>query len=186
MTSNTFDVSLLKISKTDVIDVKAVGGDTHLSGEDFDTTLVNYSIQEFKKKISEDVRGNPRAMGRLKVACEKAKRDLSSSIFAAIEIDCLYEGIDFSIRISRAKFEELNSSYSEKCIKLVEKCLFDGEIKKKDVDEVVVVGGSTRIPKVQRLVEEFFDGKTLCKNMNGDEAVAFGAAILAARLSGNY
>ncbi|KAJ0810216.1 putative Heat shock protein 70 family [Helianthus annuus] len=96
----TFDVSLLKISKTGVIDVKAVGGDTHLGGEDFDTTLVNYCIQEFKKKYSEDVRGYPRAMGRLKVACEKAKRDLSSSIFASIEIDCLYEGIDFSIRIS--------------------------------------------------------------------------------------
>ncbi|KAM0028224.1 putative Heat shock protein 70 family [Helianthus debilis subsp. tardiflorus] len=181
----TFDVSLLKISKTGVIDVKAVGGDTHLGGEDFDRTLVNYCVNEFKKKHKEDLRRNPRAMGRLKVACEKAKRDLSSSIFAPIEIDCLYEGIDFSIKVSRAKFEELNASYFEKCIRLVEKCLFDGEIKKKDVDEVVVVGGSTRIPKVQRLVEEFFDGKTLCKNMNGDEAVAFGAALLASRLSGN-
>ncbi|KAJ0878678.1 putative Heat shock protein 70 family [Helianthus annuus] len=181
----TFDVSLLKISKTGVIDVKAVGGDTHLGGEDFDRTLVNYCVNEFKKKHREDLRRNPRAMGRLKVACEKAKRDLSSSIFAPVEIDCLYEGIDFSIKVSRAKFEELNASYFEKCIKLVEKCLFDGEIKKKDVDEVVVVGGSTRIPKVQRLVEEFFDGKTLCKNMNGDEAVAFGAALLASRLSGN-
>ncbi|MFS7976933.1 putative Heat shock protein 70 family [Helianthus anomalus] len=181
----TFDVSLLKIRKPGVIDVKAVGGDTHLGGEDFDTTLVNYYVNEFKKKHREGLRRNPRAMGRLKVACEKAKRDLSSSIFAPVEIDCLYEEIDFSIKLSRAKFEELNASYFEKCIQLVEKCLFDGEIKKKDVDEVVVVGGSTRIPKVQRLVEEFFDGKTLCKNMNGDEAVAFGAAILASRLSGN-
>ncbi|KAJ0743194.1 putative Heat shock protein 70 family [Helianthus annuus] len=181
----TFDVSLLKISKTGVIDVKAVGGDTHLGGEDFDATLVNYCVNEFQKKHRENVRGNPRALGRLKVACEKAKRDLSSATFTPIEIDCLYEGIDFSIKISRAKFEELNSSYFVKCIKLVEKCLFDGEMKKKDVDEVVVVGGSTRIPKVQRLLEEFFDGKTLCKDMNGDEAVAFGAAILAAKLSGN-
>ncbi|KAJ0878688.1 putative Heat shock protein 70 family [Helianthus annuus] len=181
----TFDVSLLKISKTGVIDVKAVGGDTHLGGEDFDRTLVNYCIKEFEKKHREDVRGNPRAMGRLKVACEKAKRDLSSTTFTPIEIDCLYGGIDFSIKISRAKFEELNSSYFEKCMELVEKCLLDGEIKKKDVDEVVVVGGSTRIPKVQRLVEEFFVGKTVCKSMNGDEAVAFGAAILAAKLSGN-
>ncbi|MFS7976941.1 putative Heat shock protein 70 family [Helianthus anomalus] len=181
----TFDVSLLKIRKPGVIDVKAVGGDTHLGGEDFDTTLVNYCVNEFKKKHREDLRRNPRAMGRLKVACEKAKRDLSSSIFALVEIDYLYEGIDFSIKVSRAKFEELNASYFEKCIQLVEKCLFDGEIKKKDVDEVVVVGGSTRIPKVQRLVEEFFDGKKACKNMNGDEAVAFGAALLASRLSGN-
>ncbi|KAI3759878.1 hypothetical protein L1987_50262 [Smallanthus sonchifolius] len=131
----TFDVSLLKISKTGVIDVKAVGGDTHLGGEDFDTTLVNYCIKEFEKKHREDLRRNPRALGRLKVACEKAKRDLSSATFAPIEIDCLHEGIDFSIKI--------------------------------------------------RLVEEFFDGKTLFKSMNGDEAVAFGAAILAARLSGN-
>ncbi|XP_076915140.1 heat shock cognate 70 kDa protein-like [Bidens hawaiensis] len=181
----TFDVSLLKINKTGVVDVKAVGGDTHLGGEDFDMTLVNYCAQEFKKKHGEDIKGNPRAMGRLKVACEKAKRDLSCCIFASIEMDCLYEGIDFSIKISRAKFEELNSSYFEKCIKLVEKCLFDGEIKKADVDEVVVVGGSTRIPKVQRLLVEFFDGKTLCKNMIGEEAVAFGAAVLAAKLSGN-
>ncbi|KAK9073059.1 hypothetical protein SSX86_007381 [Deinandra increscens subsp. villosa] len=181
----TFDVSLLKISKTGDIDVKAVGGDTHLGGEDFDTTLVDYCAEEFKRKHGEDIRRNPRAMGRLKVACEKAKRDLSAAIFAPIEIDCLHGGIDFFIKISRAKFEELNSSYFKKCIELVEKCLSDGKIKKKNVDEVVLVGGSTRIPKVQQLVMEFFEGKTLCKSMNGDEAVAFGAAILAARLSGN-
>ncbi|GJT65951.1 heat shock cognate 70 kDa protein-like protein [Tanacetum coccineum] len=124
-------------------------------------------------------------MARLKVACEKAKRDLSSTTFASIEIDCLHEGNDFSIKISRAKFEELNSTYFTKCVQLVEKCLFDGEMKKKDVDEVVVVGGSSRIPKVQRMVEEYFEGKTLYKTMNGDEAVASGAAIMAARLSGN-
>ncbi|KAM0028222.1 putative Heat shock protein 70 family [Helianthus debilis subsp. tardiflorus] len=180
----TFDVSLLKISKKGVVDVKAVGGDTHLGGEDFDMALVNYCIKEFEKKHKEGIRRNPRAMGRLKVACEKAKRDLSSAISASIDMDCLYEGNDFSIRISRAKFEELNSTYFEKCIELVEKCLLDGEIKKNNVDEVVIVGGSTRIPKVQRLVEEFFDGKTLCKRMNGDEAIASGAALLAARLSG--
>ncbi|GJY91363.1 heat shock cognate 70 kDa protein-like protein [Tanacetum coccineum] len=181
----TFDVSLLTISKKGVIDVKAVGGDTHLGGEDFDTTLINYCINEFKKKnTGVDIRGNPRALGRLKVACEKAKRDLSSTIFAPIEIDCLHEGIDFSTKISRAKFEELNATYFDKCIQLLESCLFDGEMKKKDVDEVVVVRGSSRIPKIQRMVE-FFDGKTLCRSLNGDEAVASGAAILAARLSGN-
>ncbi|XP_035834873.1 heat shock 70 kDa protein-like [Helianthus annuus] len=117
------------------------------------------------------------------------EKDMESWPFKIVEgperSQLLYEGIDFSIKISRAKFEELNSSYFEKCIELVEKCLFDGEIEKMNVDEVVVVGGSTRIPKVQRLVEEFFDGKTICKSMNGDEAVAFGAAILAAKLSGN-
>ncbi|KAK9073060.1 hypothetical protein SSX86_007382 [Deinandra increscens subsp. villosa] len=180
----TFDVSLLKISKTGDVNVKAVGGDTHLGGEDFDMTLVDYCAKEFKKKHGEDIRRIPRALARLKVACEKAKRDLSAATIAPIEIDCLHEGIDFSIKISRAKFEELNSSYFKKCIELVEKCLSDGKIKKKNVDEVVLVGGSSRIPKVQQLVEEFFDGKTLCKSMNGDEAVAFGAAILAARLSG--
>ncbi|GKB48542.1 heat shock cognate 70 kDa protein, partial [Tanacetum coccineum] len=102
-----------------------------------------------------------------------------------IEIDCLHEGIDFSTKISRAKFEELNVTYFDKCIQLLESCLFDGEMKKEDVDEVVLVGGSSRIPKIQRMVEEFFDGKTLCRSLNGDEAVASGAAILAARLSGN-
>lgn len=135
----TFDVSLLTVSKTGEIDVKAVGGDTHLGGEDFDTTLVNHCIEQFKKKHGEvDIKGNPRALGRLKVACEKVKRDLSSTSLAPIEIDCLYEGIDFSMKISRAKFEELKSTYFEKCIKLVEKCLIDGKMKKKDVDEVVV------------------------------------------------
>nr|GEU96905.1 heat shock cognate 70 kDa protein-like [Tanacetum cinerariifolium] len=120
-----------------------------------------------------------------KVACEKAKRDLSSAIFAPIEIDCLHEGMDFSTKISRAKFEELNATYFDKCILLLEECLRDGEMKKRDVDEVVLVGGSSRIPKVQRMVEEFFGGKTLCRSLNLDEAVASGAAILAARLSGN-
>ncbi|GJZ15235.1 heat shock cognate 70 kDa protein-like protein [Tanacetum coccineum] len=139
--------------KTGVIDVKAVGGDTHLGGEDFDTTLVNYCINDFKKNNrGVDIRGNPKALGRLKVACEKAKRDLSSTSSTSIEIDCLHGGIDFSATISRAKFEELNAAYFKKCIKLLEECLRDGEMKKKDVDEVVIVGG---------------------------------AAILAARLSGN-
>ncbi|GKE05524.1 heat shock cognate 70 kDa protein-like protein, partial [Tanacetum coccineum] len=183
----TFDVSLLIISKTGVIDVKAVGGDTHLGGEDFDATLVNYCINEFKKKNrGVDIRGNPRALGRLKVFCEKAKRDLSSTSVASIDIDCLHEGIDFFTTISRAKFEELNATYFDKCIKLLEECLRDGEMKKKDVDEVVIVGGSSRIPKVQEMIEEFFSGKTLCRSLNGDEAVASGAAIWAAKLSGNY
>ncbi|PWA87565.1 heat shock protein 70 family, peptide-binding domain protein [Artemisia annua] len=182
----TFDVSLLTISKKGVIEVKAVGGDTHLGGEDFDAALVNYCINEFKKKnTGVNILNNPRALGRLKVACEKAKRDLSSTVFTPIEIDCLHEGIDFYTKITRAKFEELNATYFDKCIQLLERCLLDGKMKKKDVDEVVLVGGSSRIPKVQRMVEEFFGGKTLCRSLNGDEAVASGAAILAARLSGD-
>ncbi|GJY92409.1 heat shock cognate 70 kDa protein [Tanacetum coccineum] len=181
----TFDVSLLTISRTGAIEVKAVGGDTHLGGEDFDMTLVDYCITEFKKKHRNDIRGNPRSIARLKVACEKAKKDLSSTSLVPIEIDCLYEGVDFSIKISRAKFEELNSNYFDRCIQLIEKCLCDGKMKKMDLDEVVLVGGSSRIPKIQRMVEFFFEGKRLCKSLNGDEAVASGAAILAARLIGS-
>ncbi|CAH1432896.1 unnamed protein product [Lactuca virosa] len=180
----TFDVSLLRVGNTGSIDVKAVGGDTHLGGEDFDMTLVNHYMNEFKKKHSEDISGNPRALARLKVACEKAKRDLSSTTLASV-VDCLYKGIDFSIKISRAKFEELNSSFFEKCVHVVGECLRDGKMDVKEVDEVVVVGGSSRIPKVQRMLEDFFNRKVLCKDMNGDEAVAFGAAILASKLSGN-
>nr|GFB12504.1 heat shock cognate 70 kDa protein-like [Tanacetum cinerariifolium] len=138
----TFDVSLLTISNIGDINVKAVGGDTHLGREDFDMTLVNYCIREFMKKPRDvNLRENPRAVARLKVSCEKAKRDSSSTTFAPIEMDCLFEGNDFLIKISRAKFEELNSTYFTKCVQLVEKCLFDGEMKKEDVDEVVVIGG---------------------------------------------
>ncbi|CAH1447335.1 unnamed protein product [Lactuca virosa] len=144
-----------------VIDVKAVGGDTHLGGEDFDRALVNHCMMEFNKKHKVDgMNGNPRALARLKVACEKAKRDLTSTTLASIEIDCLYKGIDFSTKISRAKFEELNSTLFDKCIQLVGDCLSDGKMLKTEVDEVVVVGGSSRIPKVQQMLEEYFNGKT--------------------------
>ncbi|GJR14146.1 heat shock cognate 70 kDa protein [Tanacetum coccineum] len=181
----TFDVSLLTISKTGVFDVKAVGGHTHFGGNDFDAALINYCITEFKRKHKcvVDIRDSPRALGKLKVACARAKRDLSSTSLARIEIDYLHELIDFSITISMAKFEELNSMYYEKCIKILEKCLRDGDMPKSNVDEVVVIGCSTRIPKVQRMLEEFFHGKTLCNSLNGYEVVASGAAILAARLN---
>ncbi|GJS94377.1 putative heat shock protein 70 family protein [Tanacetum coccineum] len=185
MGGGTFDVSLLNISKDGTFTVKAVGGDTHLGGEDFDKTMVNYCVQEFRKKENKDVRINARAMTRLKVACEKAKRDLSSTTITSIEIDSLYEGIDFSMKITRAKFEELNSDFFNKCIEHVETCLRDGGMSKKDVNDVVVVGGSTRIPKVQQMLIEFFDGKPLCKSINADEAVAYGAAALASKLCGN-
>nr|GEW46333.1 heat shock cognate 70 kDa protein-like [Tanacetum cinerariifolium] len=179
----TFDVSLLTISRRGTITVKAVGGDTHLGGEDFDKTMVNYCVLEFKKRQKKDVSENARAMGRLKVACEKAKRDLSSTAQTSIEIDSLYEGIDFSMKFTRAKFEELNADFFTKC-KHAENCLTDGKMDKNDVHDVVIVGGSTRIPKVQQMLSELFDLKPLCKSINVDEAVAHGAAVFAANLSG--
>ncbi|KAJ0462992.1 putative Heat shock protein 70 family [Helianthus annuus] len=185
MGGGTFDVSLLKISKSGTITVKAVGGDTHLGGETFEQLMVNHCVELFKKKEKKDVSENARAKMRLKIACEKAKRDLSSTIQTPIEIDCLYEGIDFSTKFSRAKFEEINAGFFIMCIKHVENCLRDGNMQKSDVDDVVIVGGSTRIPKLQKMLMEFFDGKPLCKSINADEAVAYGAAVLAANLSGN-
>ncbi|KAJ0693778.1 putative Heat shock protein 70 family [Helianthus annuus] len=180
----TFDVSLLTIGREGTICVKAVGGDTHLGGEDFDKAMVDFCVQEFKKKQNKDVSKNARAMGRLKVACEKAKRDLSSTTRTLISIDCLYDGIDFSMKFTRAKFEELNAALFNKCIEHVENCLRDGNMQKYDVHDIVLVGGSTRIPKVQQMLKEFFDGKPLCKSIKADEAVAYGAAVLAANLSG--
>ncbi|KAI3807844.1 hypothetical protein L1987_23779 [Smallanthus sonchifolius] len=181
----TFDVSLLTISREGTISVKAVGGDTHLGGEDFDKAMVDHCVKEFKRRQKKDVSNNARALGRLKVACEKAKRDLSSTTETSIDIDCLYDGTDFSMKVTRAKFEELNSVFFKKCIEHVENCLRDGNMHKNNVDDVVLVGGSTRIPKVQQMLGEFFDQKSLCKSINADEAVAYGAAVLAANLSGN-
>ncbi|XP_076953333.1 heat shock cognate 70 kDa protein-like [Bidens hawaiensis] len=180
----TFDVSLLNISKAGTITVKAVGGDTHLGGENFDQLMVNHCVEIFKKKENKDVSENTRAKMRLKIACEKAKRDLSSTVQTPIEIDCLYEGIDFTTKFSRAKFEEINAGFFNLCIKQVENCLRDGNMHKSQVDEVVIVGGSTRIPKVQQMLTEFFAGKPLCKSINADEAVSYGAAVLATNLSG--
>ncbi|GJU98841.1 reverse transcriptase domain-containing protein [Tanacetum coccineum] len=180
----TFDESLLKINNKGVITVKAVGGDTYLGGEDFDKMMVSHLVQEFKRKEKKDVSTNARAMVRLKVACEKAKRYLSSTTQTPIEIESFYDGIDFSTKFSRAKFEDLNNGFFNMCIKHVESCLRDGNMQKKDVDDVVIVGGSTRIPKVQQMLTECFDGKPLCRNINADEAVAYGAAVLAANLSG--
>ncbi|KAL8237189.1 hypothetical protein R6Q59_018270 [Mikania micrantha] len=179
----TFDVSLLIISKDGTISVKAVGGDTHLGGEDFDKTMVDHCVQEFLRRQNQDISKNAKAIGRLKVACEKAKRDLSSTTQTTIDIDSLYDGIDFSMRFTRAKFEELNGGFFTKCIEHVEKCLRDGDMQKQDVDDIVLVGGSTRIPKIQQMLKELFDWKPLCKSINADEAVAYGAAVLAANLS---
>ncbi|KAK9748917.1 hypothetical protein RND81_02G090000 [Saponaria officinalis] len=166
----TFDVSLVTVGK-DLFEVKAISGDTHLGGGDFDNRLVNHFVAEFKSKHKLDISGNPRSLGRLRAACEKVKRALSSTTETLIEIDCLYEGIDFSSVISRARFEKLNID-------------LDAKMEKGDINEIVLVGGSTRILKVQKLLQDFFNGKELCKSLNPDEAVAYGAAIHAAVLTG--
>ncbi|KAJ8533807.1 hypothetical protein K7X08_007131 [Anisodus acutangulus] len=167
-----------------IFEVKATAGDTHLGGEDFDNRMVNHFVQEFKRKNKKDISGNPRALRRLRTACERAKRTLSSTAQTTIEIDSLYEGIVFYSTITRARFEELNMDLFRKCMEPVEKCLRDAKMDKSIVQDVVLVGGSTRIPKVQQLLQDFFNGKELCKSINPDEAVAYGAAVQAAILSG--
>ena len=179
----TFDVSLLTIEEG-IFEVKANAGDTHLGGEDFDQRLMNHFVQEFKRKNKKDITGNPRALRRLRTACERAKRTLSSTAQTSIEIDSLFEGVDFYTSITRARFEELNMDLFRKCMEPVEKCLRDSKMDKSSVHEIVMVGGSTRIPKVQSLLVDFFNGKELCKSINPDEAVAYGAAVQAAILSG--
>ncbi|GKD71422.1 heat shock cognate 70 kDa protein 2-like protein [Tanacetum coccineum] len=150
----------------------------------FDNRMVNHFVQEFKRKHKKDITGNPRALRRLRTACERAKRTLSSTAQTTIEIDSLYEGVDFYTTMTRARFEELNMDLFRKCMDPVEKCLRDAKMDKKSVHEIVLVGGSTRIPKVQNLLQDFFNGKELCKSINPDEAVAYGAAVQAAILSG--
>jgi len=179
----TFDVSLLTIEEG-IFEVKATAGDTHLGGEDFDNRMVEYFVQEFKRKFRKDITDNQRALRRLRTACERAKRTLSSSTQAHLEIDSLYEGTDFNSVITRAKFEELNMDYFRKCMAPVEKVLQDSKLSKAQVHELVLVGGSTRIPKVQEMLSEFFNGKELNKSINPDEAVAYGATVQAAILSG--
>ena len=180
----TFDVSLLTLDDG-LFEVKATAGDTHLGGEDFDSRMVTHFAEEFKRKEKVDLRGNPRAVRRLRTACEKAKRTLSSSSSASIEIDALYDGRDFYTSITRARFEELCSDLFRGCLDPVEKVLRDAKMDKSVVHEVVLVGGSTRIPKIQKMLSDFFNGKELCKSINQDEAVAYGAAVQAAILSGD-
>ena len=180
----TFDVSLLSI-EDGVFEVKATAGDTHLGGEDFDRRLVEYCITDFKRKNKIDISDNKRAMRRLQTACETMKKTLSNASVATIEIDALAEGIDYNTVISRAKFEDLCADLFRKTIDPVEKVISDSKISKSAIHEIVLVGGSTRIPKVQELLSNYFNGKDLCKNINPDEAVAYGAAVQAAILSGN-
>jgi L1 cell adhesion molecule like protein len=176
-------VSLLSIDDG-VFEVKATAGDTHLGGEDFDNILCDHFVKELKRKHKADITTSKRAMRRLRTACERAKRTLSAAARANIEIDSLYEGIDFASSITRARFEELNAHFFRQCLEPVSKVLADAGYSKSDVHEVVLVGGSTRIPKIQQMITEFFGGREPCRSINPDEAVAFGAAIQAAILSG--
>ena len=178
----TFDVSLLNIDDG-IFEVKATAGDTHLGGEDFDNILLKHFTDEFKRKYRHDLTNNKRASRRLRTACEKAKRTLSSSSTATIEMDSLFDGIDFFSSISRAKFESLCMSLFQKCIEPVTRVLRDSAVSKNQVDDIVLVGGSTRIPKVQELLSNYFSGKELSKKINPDEAVAYGACVQAAILS---
>jgi heat shock protein 1/8 len=179
----TFDVSILTIEDS-IFEVKATAGDTHLGGEDFDTELVSFCIQEFQKKHKEDISQNKRAIRRLRTACENAKRTLSSSTTASIELDSLHNGTDFNTTITRAKFENLCDKLFRRTMLPVEQVLKDSKMSKSMINEIVLVGGSTRIPKIQQLLGEFFNGKELCKSINPDECVAYGAAVQAAILSG--
>jgi len=179
----TFDVSLLTIDDG-IFEVQATAGDTHLGGEDFDNRMVDYFKQEFKKRNRKDISNNERALRRLRTSCERAKRTLSSQTQAYIEIDALFDGIDFQSTITRARFEEMNMDYFRKCLEPVEKVLRDAKISKDRVDEVVLVGGSTRIPKLQSMLKEYFNGKEPNKSINPDEAVAYGATVQAAILTG--
>ncbi|CAK1541433.1 unnamed protein product [Leptosia nina] len=180
----TFDVSILTIDEGSLFEVKATAGDTHLGGEDFDNRLVNFLTDEFKRKHKKDLRGNPKALRRLRTAAERAKRTLSSSTEGSIEIDALYEGIDFFSKISRARFEELNADLFRVTLEPVEKALKDAKLDKNSINDIVLVGGSTRIPKIQNLLQNLFNGKKLNMSINPDEAVAYGAAVQAAILSG--
>ncbi|KAJ4971920.1 hypothetical protein NE237_005019 [Protea cynaroides] len=177
----TFDVSLLTIEEG-IFEVKATAGDTHLGGEDFDNRMVNYFVQEFEQKHKKDITRNPKAMRKLRNACERAKRNLSAAAQTTIEIDSLCADVDFYSTVTRARFEELNMELFRNCMEHVERCLRDANMDKSSVHEVVLVGGSTRIPKVQQLLQDFFNGKELCKSINLDEAVAYGATVFAAIL----
>jgi L1 cell adhesion molecule like protein len=179
----TFDVSILAI-EDGIFEVKATAGDTHLGGEDFDERLVNHFAAEFQRKHKKDLNTSARAIRRLRTACERAKRTLSSTAQTTIELDSLLDGIDYATSITRARFEELNIDLFRKCMEPVEKCLRDSKLDKSQIHEVVLVGGSTRIPKVQQLLQEYFNGKELNKSINPDEAVAYGAAVQAAILTG--
>jgi len=178
----TFDVSLLTIDDG-VFEVMSTAGDTHLGGEDFDNKLVEHCVADFKRKNRLDLKSSARAMRRLRTQCEQAKRTLSAAVRATIEVDSLFEGIDYHATITRARFEQLCGQEFRDTLEPVKKVLTDAKVSKNEIQEVVLVGGSTRIPKIQELLSQFFNGKELNKSINPDEAVAWGAAVQAAVLT---
>ena len=180
----TFDVSILTVSEGSMFEVRSTAGDTHLGGEDFDNRMVSHFTEEFKRKHRKNLSENSRSLRRLRTACERAKRTLSSSAQASIEIDSLFEGIDYYTTITRARFEELCSDLFRQTLDPVEKALRDAKMDKSAIHEIVLVGGSTRIPKVQKMLQDFMGGRELNKSINQDEAVAYGAAVQAAVLTG--
>ncbi len=179
----TFDVTILSIDDG-IFEVKATGGNTHLGGSCFDNTLVQHFAAEFKRKHKKDLTDSPRALGRLKAAAERAKKTLSTAAQTTVELDALYEGIDFNTSITRARFEELNMHFFRECMECVEKVLKDAKLDKGSIHEIVMVGGSSRIPKIQSMLQEFFNGKELCRSVHPDEAVAYGASVQAHIMSG--
>jgi heat shock 70kDa protein 1/2/6/8 len=179
----TFDVSILNIDDG-VFEVKATAGNTHLGGEDFDNIVVQHFAEEIKRKLKKDVTQSARAMRRLRTACELAKRTLSTSTTASIELDGIIEGEDFYSTLTRARFESLCDSLFRQCLDPVDRVLRDAKLAKGDIGDIVLVGGSTRIPKIQTMLSNYFNGKSLCKSVNPDEAVAYGAAVQAAILDG--
>lgn len=179
----TSDFTIL-IIEDGLFEVKATTGDSHLGGEDLDNKLLKFFANEFKRKHKKDLINNVKSIKKLKTACETLKRNLSSSTTASIEIDSLFDGIDFSSNITRARFDELNSEFYQKCIKFIDKVMLDAQLSKGDIDDIVLVGGTTRIPKLQSMISDYFNGKELCKSINPDEAIAYGAAVQAAILSG--
>ncbi|KAJ1932064.1 ATPase with role in protein import into the ER, partial [Linderina pennispora] len=179
----TFDVSLLAIDNG-IFEVLATSGDTHLGGEDFDQKIVQHFAKLFEKKTGKSPREDKKAMGKLKREAEKAKRTLSSQMSVRVEVEALLDGEDFSETLTRAKFEELNNAMFKRTLKPVKQVLEDAGLTKAKIDDIVLVGGSTRIPKIQKLLEDFFDGKKPSKGINPDEAVAYGAAVQAGILSG--
>ena len=179
----TFDVSLLSLDDG-VFEVKATAGDVHLGGSDLDNILVDYFVEEFKRKYKKDLRTSDRAIRRLQTACERAKRTLSSGTQASLEIESLLDGQDFYTSITRARFENLSDHIFKKTMAPVEQVIRDSKVSKNQINEIVLVGGSTRIPRIQKLLQDFFNGKDLCKSINPDECVAYGAAVQAAILDG--
>lgn len=178
----TFDVTVLSVDNG-VFEVLSTNGDVHLGGEDFDTRMVEHFVKEFKRKSGKDIIGNHRSMRRLRTACERAKRTLSSSAVSTVEVDSLFDGVDFSSSLTRSRFEELNQDLFQRCITCVDQAIRDSQLDKSKIDDIVLVGGSTRIPKIQKILSDYFNGKELYKTINPDEAVAYGAAVQAAVLT---